>query len=237
MEVKGFIDTHSHILFGVDDGAQEIGQSLAMLEKERNEGVAVVFLTPHFYEGGRNSTHVEERFQMLSQKAKERLPEIELFLGNEIFCMYEPLNAVKRGAARTYANGKYVLCEFAPSGEWSKIREHIVNFLREGYIPVIAHAERYFELFSKKERMREVVALGALIQINCETFTSAGFFQRRYLRSLLNEDLIFCVGTDAHNLKNRPPEMRDAFRWVVKNAGSEKAEKIFCENAKVLMNK
>ena len=237
MEAKGFIDTHSHILFSVDDGARDIGKSLAMLEKEREEGAAVVFLTPHFYEGERNSSHLAERFEELRQRAKESLPEIELFLGNEIFCMYEPLNAIKSGAARTYADGKYVLLEFAPSAEWGKIREHIVNFLREGYIPVIAHAERYSELFSKKERMREVTALGALIQINCDTFTSAGFFQKRYLRSLLNEDMIFCIGTDAHNLKSRPPEMRDAFNWVVKNAGSEKAEKIFCENAKVLMNK
>ena len=151
--------------------------------------------------------------------------------------MYEPTAAIKSGAAHTYANGKYVLAEFAPNGEWGRIREHIMTFLREGYIPVIAHAERYSELFSKKERMREVVELGARIQINCETFTSAGFFQRRYLRSLINEGLIFCVGTDAHNMKNRIPQMHDAFLWVVKNAGRVAAEKIFCENAKVLMNK
>lgn len=235
MAPEGFTDTHSHILFSVDDGAEDIEESLLMLEAEKREGARTVFLTPHFYEGEKNSSHLAEKFELLRERARERVPEIELFLGNEIFCMYSPVKRVQSGEARSYAGGKYVLAEFSPSNEWGRIREHLVSFLREGYVPIVAHAERYPDFF-KTERIREAVGLGALIQINCDTFTSAGFFQMRFLTSLLKEGLIFCVGTDAHNLTDRAPKMREAYRKVEKSAGQKIADAVFSENAGALTN-
>ncbi len=231
----GFTDTHSHILFSVDDGAPNIDISLDMLLKEAEEGAAAVFLTPHFYEGERNSSHLKERFEELRERAKTKVPGLKLFLGNEIFCMYDPSAAVMKGEALSYDGGKYVLCEFSPSNTMEAIKSHLESFLREGYVPVIAHAERYRALFGKIEHMREVRDMGALIQINCETIEKAGFLQTGYFKKLFREDLIFAVGTDAHNLTTRAPRMKEAFKKTAALAGEEKAKKIFCYNPKAFV--
>lgn len=234
--MEGFVDTHSHILFSVDDGARDIDESIEMLRTEREEGADTVFLTPHFYEGERNSTHLAERFELLKQRAAKEVPEVRLYLGNEILCMYDAVSTVIKKEARTYGETKYVLIEFAPQASFDSVKGHIDAFLREGYVPIVAHCERYDNVFQAKggERLREIAEMGALIQINCDTFAEAGFFEGKYLKKILREGLVFAVGTDAHNNSSRAPRMKKAYEWVVKNAGREIADKIFRENARCL---
>ncbi|MCD8048916.1 MAG: hypothetical protein LUG52_04815 [Clostridia bacterium] len=236
--MQGFVDTHSHILFSTDDGARDIEESMEMLRAERNEGADAVFLTPHFYEGEKNSTHIAERFEKLKLRAATEVPELKLYLGNEILCLYDAVGAVLKNEARTYGTTKYVLIEFVPQAPFDTVKGHIEAFLREGYVPVVAHCERYDNVFKTQggERLREIVQMGALIQINCDTFVNAGFFEGRYLKKILREGLVFAVGTDAHNNSSRAPRMKKAYDWVVKNAGRGIADKIFRENARALIN-
>lgn len=235
MAEGGFIDVHSHILFSVDDGADSLEKSLEMLKIERSEGAGIVFLTPHYYEGARNSSHVEERFASLKACAKEQVPEIELFLGNEIFCASNPLSAVQSGDARTLGGGKYVLLEFSPREKSDAIRRYVISFLREGFCPVLAHVERYENFFGNNEAIREIVGMGAKLQINCSTFAEAGFFGGRTLRALLREGMIFAAGTDAHDTAHRPPKIKKAYDWVLKNSDKITADGIFRENASEIL--
>jgi len=230
-----FIDVHSHIVFGVDDGSKDLAMSLEMLRRLKSEGAGTVFATPHFYEGERNSSHIKERFEILKGEAQKEKIDIELFLGNEIFCASDPVRAVRDGEAFTYDGGRHVLIEFSPANSMDAIRCHTEDFLREGYVPVIAHAERYNALFGKIQNMYEIVSLGAHIQINCDTIAGAGFLRKNYLKKLMREGLIFAVGTDCHNLTSRPPKMRDAYLKTAALAGEAEAEKIFCLNARELI--
>lgn len=232
----GFYDTHSHILFSVDDGAADIGESIKMIETEIKEGVGTIFLTPHFYEGKRTGANIRHRFDELRGEVSKRWPKLRLFLGNEIFCMADPVSMVKRGEALCYDGGRHVLLEFSPANSFEAIKHHLECFIRESYIPVIAHAERYPAFFSKTDNVRQAVELGALIQINSETFTSSNFFTRRHLKKMLEAGLIFCVGTDAHNTSSRAPAMRGAFEAAVKMAGKDAAIAIFLSNPKAFIN-
>lgn len=89
MGKKNFIDIHSHALFGVDDGAMSIDDSLRILAMERDEGVGRMILTWHFYpeHADRQKEKAKANFKELSRRCAEVFPEMELYTGNEI--MYD----------------------------------------------------------------------------------------------------------------------------------------------------
>ncbi|HYM00171.1 MAG TPA: CpsB/CapC family capsule biosynthesis tyrosine phosphatase, partial [Blastocatellia bacterium] len=107
------IDIHSHILHGVDDGARDLDESVAMCKAAAREGVTTIVATPHAFDG----VHTTHSREFLSQKVDEltsRLggaPRIEL--GCELRLTHDVVNQVCREkTAPTIAGGPYVLLEF-----------------------------------------------------------------------------------------------------------------------------
>ena len=78
--------------------------------------------------------------------------------------------------------------------------------------------------------------MGIHFQINASSITGkAGMKTRKFVRGLMEEDMVFCVGTDAHNMKTRPPHMRKAAEYVEKKYGKEYARRIFFSNAAMML--
>jgi len=225
----GFTDMHCHILPGVDDGSPDMETSLQMLEKEWNEGVGAVILTPHYIQRHNRYRHdeLEKRFEELRQKSKEILPELRLFLGNEI--LYEPgvAESLRNGRIHTMAGSRYILIEFRVTIE----EEYIFKAVREctdmGYKPIIAHVERYFGIQGNFEALEGLIRQGALLQCNTQAVT-AGFTdgEGRWARKMVKKGMIRFIGTDAHDMNKRSPQYKKAYEWIVTKCGADMAGKM-----------
>ncbi|MGN0659755.1 MAG: CpsB/CapC family capsule biosynthesis tyrosine phosphatase [Emergencia sp.] len=235
---SGFFDLHTHILPGVDDGAESAEQALAMLQILYAEGVGKILLTPHF--GIYNENCGSEEFQSVFQNVREAFfascPDMELYLGNEIFWGPETIPALQSGRALRLADTDYVLIEFHPDEEFTTLERAVQNLTASGYRPVIAHPERYFCLRKHPADTGELVYRGARIQINSRTLLKGPLDSGgRMIRYLLREQLVHFVGSDCHNDTNRKPQMRVPAERLQKLAGSRYAEKILKENGERLL--
>ena len=92
-EVIPFIDIHSHIIYGADDGAQSMTEAIRMLQADRDQGAVAVFATPHYGRENNNylpkAAGVREKFELLKERAAEEVPEIRLYLGTEWYCAWD----------------------------------------------------------------------------------------------------------------------------------------------------
>lgn len=220
-EIRVVIDIHSHILPGVDDGSKNPEITRKMLEIAAKDGIEAIVATPHF-EGGMTAEFLSKRkhaFEMTSKMAAEMNPPIELFMGNEVFFGESAIEALDNKVAETLNGTDYALVEFPVYSEFSYIEKAIKNITYAGYKPVIAHIERY-EGMKKKYQVEELVAQGAIMQVNASTVTGAmGWGIKRYVLKLMKAGLVHLIGTDAHGVNRRRPEMKEALALIEKKIG------------------
>lgn len=227
------IDVHCHILPAVDDGSRTDEQSFIMLEEEVRQGVTDIVCTPHFRADYRTKHgRIETAFKTFKRKAAERKIPINLYLGQEIYCFNGVEKMIESGGLFTMNGTPYVLMEFS-FNRVCDIAETVYTLKNKGYIPIVAHIERYF--YADIALAEEVKETGGLIQINAESL--CGFFNFKYKRkvmTLLQAGLVDFVASDFHfKRKNR---LAKAYAIVKKKFGEETAEKLFVTNAKPIVN-
>ena len=101
----GFVDIHSHILFGVDDGAETPAVSARMLEAAYRDGVRGICCTPHFYNPmvprPKKAVGEDESFSRLAAYVREKYPDMRLWRGNEIFYHHDCIDDLTAGRCRS----------------------------------------------------------------------------------------------------------------------------------------
>ncbi len=238
--MNGMIDIHTHILPGVDDGAQTLPQALALIRRAYEDGVRALILTPHYRGRFRENTadRLRETLESLRPAAEESGVPMELYLGSEVHYQSGVMDLVSEGRVLSMAGSDYVLLEFRPDAAPSQVRIGVNEAESRGYTPIIAHAERY-DCFRRQPSLAyEMRELGALIQLNAASVTGEnGFFVKRYCAGLLKEELVHFIASDAHNIQRRPPILSACFRKVCRQYGNEYAVRIFRDNPrKVIEN-
>lgn len=228
-------DVHAHVLPCVDDGSPSLGVSLAMLKSEIENGADKIILTPHLR--GEFKTPISEltaAFERFNAAKEEAGFSAELFLGQELYYDADLLSKLKNGDALTLADSRYVLLEL-PFHEGTDVTETVYKFVKEGYIPVIAHIERYGYL--SVDDAYDISELGGLIQVNADSVCerSLGFMHKTAIR-LFRENLVDIVASDLHSFRKN--DFGKAFSYVKKRFGASVAEKVFITNAdKILADK
>lgn len=226
------IDIHSHILFGVDDGSKDINTSLKMLKAIEKEGVTDVILTPHFeYSNAKEPKEYKDNFEALKAKATEKGIKVNLYLGQEINNKEKIVSKIEEGKALTLNGSKYVLIEFAYE-EKSDIPEVAYELVLAGYMPILAHVERYEYLTA--EDVSEIKSFGGLIQVNAAALVGkSGRIYKKRARWALKNDYVDFVASDYHS--GRPLELKKAYKYVKRRYGLEKAEALFKTNAEQII--
>ncbi|WP_270644796.1 CpsB/CapC family capsule biosynthesis tyrosine phosphatase [Merdimonas faecis] len=238
--LDNFIDMHVHILPGVDDGAEDIKEMEEMLKIAYSEGIRCIIATPHHHpRRGKESPEVLRKKAALLRKSAHEIDEhFRIYLGTEIFFGQDVLEKLKEGQVLTMNRRNYVLVEFSPSEPFSYIKQSLQQLMMAGYEVILAHAERYRCLTEEPELAEQLGDMGILLQINAGSITGDGGRRiRKFIRYLMDEDLVFCVGTDAHSARSRAPRMKKAAEYVKKKYGEEYVRKIFYENAKMMLRK
>lgn len=231
--MNGYLDIHSHILPGVDDGSRDMDMSMHMLKQAYEEGIRHIVATPHYYVGHRNAEpdKVKEAYDALIRIAAEELPDMEIMLGNEIYYKEETIKHLQDKRIFTMNDSRYVLTEFNVGMEYRKIYKAVKNLTMEGYYPIIAHAERYAALHKQKELVEELIEAGAYIQINAETFLGGMFdAYKKFSLQLASKGMVHFLGSDCHEPHNRKPIMEQAVKVLKKKIDSDILENILVYN-------
>lgn len=231
IKLEGIYDVHCHILPGVDDGAGDMETAVQMLRMEYQDGVKTIILTPH-YRRRMFEPKMEDilrGFEVLKGRAREF--GIDLYLGCEYHVNMDMVTVLEEGKRPTMAGSRYVLCEFSEGDTPSYIKERVYHLISHGYIPILAHIERYAALRKDLLLVEDLSELGCLTQVNAGSILGDdGFLVKRFCKKLMDYDLLDLVGSDAHDLKNRIPRMGACAEYLIKKEGKAYAEKILCEN-------
>lgn len=226
-----FIDIHNHTLFGVDDGPKSLEESWEMLKEAQGQGARAVILTPHYRHGmfPYPEEQIEENYRTLCERAKGL--EISLYLGCEYHVNSEITEKLQKGRCRTLAESDYVLTEYSGQTQYSYISEYTGRLLSSGYIPVIAHVERYGCLLKEPGLCAELSGKGALIQVNADSILGMdGRAAGRFCRKLLKNQWVDLIASDAHGRRERANHMGSCRRAVEKTYGEAYARRLFWEN-------
>lgn len=219
-------DIHSHILYGVDDGAVTLKESLALLMQCAEQGVDGVICTPHQSGSERRTKLIKDRFAQLC-KAAEALP-VRLYLGAEIYYYDGMKEALRAGELLTLGGSAYVLVEFSLYGGMTDIPDAVYELSIMGYRPIVAHAERYGYL--SREDFFNIRENGGLIQVNAHAFSQRPC--RKLLKFLLRNDMLDFVASDCHRAEGRNVDFTAAKAYVRKRFPNQ-YEKLFGDNGKI----
>jgi protein-tyrosine phosphatase len=230
-----YFDIHCHIVPGVDDGAKSLRESMKMLEMEYADGVRGIIVTPHYRRGmfETDDERVIEQFERLKEESAKTYPDLKLYLGCEFHAYTDMLEVFENHSRKaiTMADSSYVLLEFSEEKSMHYIKGRTGQLIEEGYTPIIAHIERYPVVTRHPEFVRELVRCGARIQINAESLMGdMGWSVKHFCKSLMKERLVDFIGSDAHNIKTRRPNLGRAAAYVKRKYGEDAAARIFYEN-------
>ncbi len=233
----GYIDMHSHILPGMDDGSRSMGQTLRMLETAVSEGITTMIATPHNMpgKGCPPGSVVRRKVDELRRTVEQEGIPLEIVAGTEYYYREEVLDILDSEDAVTLGNSDCVLVEFEPLAERNYIRNALRNILGLGYRPVIAHVERYAKLMEDASVLFDMRKNGVLVQVNAMSVTGDNGRQaKKDVKGLLKKRLVDFVATDAHSDGRRAPFMRKCADVLYKKCGAD-ADRLLFGNAEAFL--
>ena len=230
------IDIHCHLLYGVDDGPAAIDESIAMLERAAEQGITDIILTPHYRRRmfRYDKEQIIENKNVLEPYAEEL--GINLYLGTEFHVNGDILDYLETGRCLSLAGGEYVLTEYEYDTEYSYLFKMTQELLRYGYIPVIAHVERYNCLVTKPQRLQELQEIGALIQVNAGAIAGHdGWSVKQYCKSILKKGWVDIVASDSHGINKRTCHMAKCYDYIARKYGDKLAHRLMDKNPRKII--
>jgi protein-tyrosine phosphatase len=229
------IDIHSHVIWGVDDGARSVEESIAMLEAARESGTTDIVATPHA-----NSEYtyepalVEERIEELAAKTGgtpkiHRACEFHLNFDNVDHLLERPF-------AYTINGKQYLLIE-CPDFNVGRHTDAVLRRLVDaGLTPIVAHPERNPVVRKEPERLERWVELGCLTQVTALSILGGfGGSAKAASMRLLDRGLVHMVASDAHDAVCRHPRLDEAYTVVRSRCDEDTAEILFTENPRAVV--
>ena len=208
-----FIDIHTHILSGVDDGAKTIEDSIALLKQEKENGVSSVVLTPHFYPEAHNFDEhynkCRESFLALKEAIKGKdLPQIYLGFEVQYFSGISKSDTLDK---LCFENTNVILLEipFLNTLTDNMINEIVKLDMDIGLSVIIAHIERYAKERLFKKLLKVVSDGHAKAQISSDYLMDS--LSKKTVYKLFKNNLVSYIASDSHDQKERPVLLQSAF--------------------------
>lgn len=226
-----FIDTHCHILPGVDDGPRDTKTSLEMARIATADGIAAIVATPHITEGVYDGADREERLDKLRLLFLENGIDLRLVAGAEV-----PMSICASGKPEqlrqlTIGGGNYLLMETAET-TLEQLIQALYNVRLCGLYPILAHPERTYFAQQHPEQLAEIIR-GDEVFVQVTVAGIEGLFGKtaqRTWQNMARSGMVHLIGTDAHSPRTRAPRLSGSYEELRRIAGDEAAGIIMLEN-------
>ena len=234
--MKSFIDFHTHILPGIDDGSNSVEESLAMIRAEIAHGVDTVFLTPHFYA----QNQYPQQFLDLRLQAMEQLQSVimdeevipDFVLGAEVM-YYHGMSSWEALPQLALGNTRYILVELPGNGLSESVFDELESIYTDrGMIPIIAHIERYFQPLTTRKLLDRLDKLPVLLQMNGNYILDR--HTRKHALNLLKQGRVHLIGSDCHGLHWRKPCLDQVVKVINDQLDDSTIQNLFLIGNKVL---
>ncbi len=197
------VDMHSHVLPGIDDGAKNLEESIERVQNLYALGFKRIITTPHTYKEfyPNTSTIIKERLSYLNSELVKR--DIKPISAASEYFMDEHFETLLNNKDLLTLDGKHVLVEMSFYGAPPKLNQYIFELQTKGYIPILAHPERYSFYEGNLKKYTELKDLGCLFQMNLLSYT--GYYSpgvQADAKKLLKAGLIDLLGTDMHHVRH-----------------------------------
>ena len=234
------IDIHSHILPGVDDGAKDLSESLALLNIAQNDGITHMVATPHIHIGRFNNSASQLYSELANLKAQALVNniDIKLAVAAEVRLDVELMSLVlgnKLPFIGTLNSVNYLLLEL-PHSHVPQGYDKFINWLAKQNIKVIIpHPERNRDIQANPFYIERLKQLGCEFQLTASSIEGAwGETAKNISIDMLKKGLVTYVASDAHSVKRRPPILSKAKKIVSELIGQNDAHDLFFTNPKRL---
>jgi protein-tyrosine phosphatase len=234
----GFVDLHSHVLFGLDDGSPDLETSLAMLDALRAAGFTDVCATPHQKAGQYLPTAevIATTYAALRAGAAisnpRSAPELHLAAEN----MWDDVffGRIQAGSFPSYDDGPAFLIELRPSLMPVGLLDQVFRLRMAGRVPVLAHPERYQALWDDDRLTRQLRSQCAFLVDLPALAGYHGKQEGKFARRLVETGLATAAATDCHT----PEDVRRAaegIAWIEKKLGARTVERLLAEAPRSLL--
>ncbi len=230
------IDIHSHILPGLDDGAKDLNESLALLNMAQADGITHMVATPHIHLGRFNNaaSHIYDDLAKLKHAASDANINVQLAVAAEVRLDVELMTLVmsKKLPFIGNANGaNYLLLELPHSHVPQGFDKFISWLAKQNIKTIIPHPERNRDIQAKPFYIERLKQLGCEFQLTASSIEGEwGEHAQTISLDMLKNGLVTYVASDAHSVKRRPPILSKAKSIVSDLIGAEQAEALFYTN-------
>ena len=231
------IDIHCHILYGIDDGADDLDESIAMARLAYEDGIHHIFATPHF-----NKNHINHREVVLNkvQELQNKLDDynipVTIYPSNEVRLesasfIYEHAN----NFSYLGPSSKFILLE----QKWKDFSEDTFEiigwFLQKGVVPIIPHPERHFFFRKNPKLLRRLIEEGCWTQVSVDSLLGKNTEDALvFSRWLIEQNYVHTLATDAHNI-HRKPNLSTGFKIIEETVNKQRANEIRARMEQILV--
>lgn len=234
-----FIDLHTHMLPGLDDGAQTMEDALGMAKVAWHDGITTVVATPHMSAASPHSkADLITRVDALNRELSEHGIGIAVLPGAEY--AFEPDLPQRLAAGKLLTindKGIHLLIEFPSLLIPENTEQTLFQIQLQGVTPVIAHPERNYTFSNYPNLLEGLIRRGMLAQVTSASLTGwFGSEVRNTALKFIKLGLIHCIASDGHTNTGRAPVLRQAYVLIRRKWGQEYAQTLVCDNPARIIN-
>ncbi|MFV0558808.1 MAG: tyrosine-protein phosphatase [Enterococcus sp.] len=224
------IDTHCHILPGIDDGAQTMEESILMAREAIRQGITHILCTPHH----NNGKYTNEKAKVLSlvtqvqEELTRRNLDLVLLEGQEIRITGDLVKEMRADRLLfTDTGNRYLLIEFPTASIPAYTEQVFFELLNHGKIPVIVHPERNAKFREDPNYLATFLEMGALAQLTAPSYVGVfGKAIQKTAKEMVAANLVQLVASDAHSINSRTFYLKEAYHQIEKDFGVEKIQQM-----------
>ncbi|MCA9185549.1 MAG: CpsB/CapC family capsule biosynthesis tyrosine phosphatase [Pirellulaceae bacterium] len=229
----GFVDIHCHLLPGIDDGAQNWDETLAMAKMAVDDGITTIIATPH--QLGNYETNTGDQIRKLTAETRQFLLDHQVPLrvlpGADVRIEDDMVAMIRRWEVLTLGDhGRHVLLEL-PHELYFPLEPVLNELARFNMVGILSHPERNQGLLARPEVLPGLVDAGCLMQVTAGSLVGTfGPRPQQLSEWMLSHGLVHIMATDAHSPKTRRPKLARAYRRVAELQNEETASALCCEH-------
>jgi protein-tyrosine phosphatase len=232
----GYVDLHAHHLPGLDDGAKDPRMSLEMVNAVASLGFTTLSITPHQRAGMflPSRADIDAAFASLQSEVARAFPELTLTLAAENYWDEVALERMTSGGLPSYGGGPAFLFEVPPPMMPPRLTERLFELRMAGWLPVMAHPERYHAI-QKDPAKAEDFGRNAALVVDLGAIDGAhGRNEQKTVRRLLEDGLVHAAATDIHS-PNDQRAIAAGLAWIKKRLGDDALVRLLDENPRRIL--